>query len=346
MNEIFYIFVSQPNVLPMIKLRTLFICLIVLISQSSKSQSGLPIEGISPDLHINHTIAAKDTWFAIGRLYNISPKEVASYNGTSIEKPLTVGKQIKIPLTTANFSQNGAKEADEVFVPLFHTVQPKEWMYRISVNHNKVPIETLEKWNNISRDNATAGTRLIVGFLKVKKGQSALSGGALNTISVPAKETAAPKKEDVVKKSESPAIKNEGVSRTEEVVKKSDPVTVKEAPKKTEVADSKDNLTVNFKGGFFKKQYDASGKSASGISGIFKSSSGWNDGKYYALMNNVPVGTIVLVSFPSTNKNIYAKVLGQLPDMRESQGLTIRISDAAATELGAGNDKFSVDVKY
>ena len=63
-------------------------------------------------------------------------------------------------------------------------------------------------------------------------------------------------------------------------------------------------------------------------------------------MNNVQVGTVVKVSFPSTNKSIYAKVLGQLPDMRESTGLAIRISDAAASELGAGNSKFTVDINY
>ena len=37
------------------------------------------------------------------------------------------------------------------------------------------------------------------------------------------------------------------------------------------------------------------------------------------------------VTFPSTNKSVYAKVLGQLPDMKESIGLTIRINDAAAS---------------
>jgi hypothetical protein len=52
------------------------------------------------------------------------------------------------------------------------------------------------------------------------------------------------------------------------------------------------------------------------------------------------------VNFPSTNKTVYAKVLGQLPDMRESAGLAIRLSEAAASELGASNGKFSVDVKY
>ena len=101
-----------------------------------------------------------------------------------------------------------------------------------------------------------------------------------------------------------------------------------------------------FKGGYFKNLHDNSGKNATGVSGIFKSTSGWKDGKYYALMNNVTIGTIVKVNFPSTNKSIYAKVLGELPDMKESTGLALRISDAAASELGAANNKFTVEVVY
>lgn len=335
----------QPNTLPMIKLRHLFIYMLVMMAHAAIGQSGLNIQGASPDLHLSHTISSKDTWYSVGRLYNINPKEAANYNGTTTDKPLSVGQQIKIPLTTANFSQNGSKSADEVFVPLYHTVQAKEWMYRISVNHNKVPIETLEKWNNISRDNATAGTKLIVGYLKVKQGQSALATGAVSSSStlppVATKEATAPKKEGIVKKPD--PVKNEEIKK-EEPLKKIEPPLTTDVSKKEESAESRTN--VNFKGGYFKTQYDATGKSTSGVSGIFKSTSGWNDGKYYALMNNVPVGTIVRVNFPSTNKIIYAKVLGTLPDMRESAGMTIRISDAAATELGAGNSKFTVDVKY
>ncbi|MBC7829113.1 MAG: LysM peptidoglycan-binding domain-containing protein [Chitinophagaceae bacterium] len=337
----------------MIKLRHLVFYLFIFLARASVAQSGLVIQGISPDLHLLHTIGTKDTWYSLGRLYNINPKELATYNRTTIDKPLSASQPMKVPLTSVNFSQNGSKDADEVFVPLYHTVQPKEWMYRISVNHNKVPIETLEKWNNISRDNATAGTRLIVGYLKVKQSQSALAGGGVNNVSsspvpVVTKEPAAPKKEEIAKKPE--PVKQEA-ARNEETIKKEEPVRKTESPvvtesKKEDMAESRNNAAVNFKGGYFKTQYDASGKSATGVSGIFKSTSGWNDGKYYALMNNVPVGTIVRVNFPSTNKNIYAKVLGTLPDMKESTGLTIRISDAAATELGAGNAKFTVDVKY
>ena len=335
----------------MIKRKSLAIFLIFFITHSAFAQSGLDIQGVTPDLHLTHTISNRDTWYSIGRLYNINPKEAATYNLTTIEKPLAIGQQIKIPLTRVNFSQTGIKHADEVFVPLFHTVQPKEWMYRISVNHNRVPIETLEKWNNISRDNATAGTRLIVGYLKVKQSQSALASSAVSTASttVVTREPPVTKKEEIVKTPE--PVKQDPV-KTQETVKKEQPLKKQETPaiaegtKTDEEAESKTIANVNFKGGYFKNLYDASGKSASGVSGIFKSTSGWSDGKYYALMNNVPVGTIVRVNFPSTNKNIYAKVLGQLPDMKESSGLTIRISDAAATELGAGNGKFAVDVKY
>ena len=63
-------------------------------------------------------------------------------------------------------------------------------------------------------------------------------------------------------------------------------------------------------------------------------------------MNNIPVGTIVKVSVPGTDKIIYAKVLGQLPDMKESAGLAIRISNAAASELGTGEGRFNVEMKY
>ena len=87
------------------------------------------------------------------------------------------------------------------------------------------------------------------------------------------------------------------------------------------------------------------GKTSSGQAGTFKSTSGWTDGKYYALMNGIPVGSIIRVS-GTNGKMIYAKVLGQLPDMKESAGLLIRISNAASAELGLGEGKFPVEVKY
>jgi LysM repeat protein len=320
----------------MIRMRPLILVLLLLSGIGVRAQSDMMIQGVSPNLHLTHTVSPKETWYSLGRMYNLAPKEIAAYNKGSIEKPLSIGQTIQIPLKSVNFSQDNSSATSDVLVPLYHVVQEKEWMYRISVNHNKVPIENLEKWNSISRDQAKAGTKLIVGFLKVKNGQSPAATAPiaksensgtpqtppLQDLSTIPKET--PKKEAAVEpKALPPSTTGNSSSATGST-----------APDK------------NFKGGYFKSQYSESGKSTGGVSGVFKSTSGWSDGKYYALMNNIPVGTIVKVNFPSTNKTVYAKVLGQLPDMRESSGLAIRLSEAAATELGASNSKFNVDVKY
>lgn len=327
----------------MIRIGPLMFVLLLMLGATVHAQSDMMIQGVTPNLHLSHTVAAKETWYSLGRMYNLPPKDIAAYNKASITKPLSVGTNLQIPLKADNFSQTNEASKSEVLVPLYHVVQEKEWIYRISVNHNKVPIENLEKWNNISRDQAKAGTKLIVGFLKVKNGQSpAATAPVAKTETAPATET----------KKETPPMKDLSVIPKETPKKESSPEPKQLPPSTTNTSATSgsggpiQSSDKNFKGGYFKSQYSESGKAANGVSGIFKSTSGWNDGKYYALMNNVPVGTIVKVNFPSTNKSVYAKVLGQLPDMKESAGLAIRISEAAASELGAENGKFSVEVKY
>jgi LysM repeat protein len=341
----------------------------------------LKVQGTTPSLYLTHTVAAKETWYSIGRLYNVSPKEIAPLNNTTMDKPLAIGQTVKIPLATTNFTQDGTKAADELFVPVYHTVQDKEWLYRISQSNNKVPVANLEKWNNVTNDGVKPGMNLIVGYLKVKQGQSALAAKGLSKIiavtAAPAVVKTEAAKEEV--KKETPVVVTnpatapvtapvkEATTTTEKpeehkVVTTPPVTTPAEKPATTPVTTTPATTTTttpvtttpatttpvntNYKGGYFKTMYSDDGKATTGNAGIFKSTSGWKDGKYYALMNNVPVGTIVKVTFTSTQKTVYAKVLGQLPEMKESLGLTIRLSDAAASELGAENSKFYVDVKY
>jgi hypothetical protein len=105
--------------------------------------------------------------------------------------------------------------------------------------------------------------------------------------------------------------------------------------------------------GYFKNQFDLQSKANKGdkdatvTSGIFKTTSGWQDAKYYALMDKVEPGTIVQVVNPVNNKSIYAKVLGEMSGIRQNQGLELRISNAAATALDISDpDKFIVRVLY
>ena len=367
--------------------------------QFAQSQSNeLIVEGQTGKLYLEHTVVAKENWYSIGRLYNVNPKELAPYNQVAMT-PLVIGQTLRIPLTATNFSQDGQKMPAETLVPVMHVVQEKEWMYRISVNHNKVPIPTLEKWNHITGAQLHPGLHLIVGYLKVKTALSALAaGGGMPAVAVTgataggttAAGTGGSSGTTTAVKTDggataqgsgekAPAKSNAGTAAQTATPAKTDggmtaPVTKKPAdttpvatvaavstavskPPAAKVVDNAASTAAagsattqfapHFNGGTFKSDFSDGGKSASGQAGIFKSSSGWQDGKYYALMNNVAVGTIIKVSDASTGKSVYAKVLGQLPDMKESVGLTVRLSNAAAAELGEGDAaKFTVSVNY
>ena len=83
-----------------------------------------------------------------------------------------------------------------------------------------------------------------------------------------------------------------------------------------------------------------------GSAGVFKSTSGWQDGKYYCFNNEAPPGAIIKVTDNVTNKSVYAKVLDAIPDIKQNSGLTIILSNAAAEELGAGDTKFDCALSY
>jgi LysM repeat protein len=333
-----------------------FLCMLF-VQLGIAQHNDLQVQGVSPNLYVVHTVQAKENWYSVGRIYNVSPKQLAPYNHLSLDKALAIGQTLKVPLTAENFSQDGSKGADEVFVPVHHTIQQKEWLYRVSVNYNKVPVENLEKWNGINKDQAKAGVVLVVGYLKVKNGQSALASKGETKIAssgpvpmiIPEQKQPDEKKPEVKEEKKPITVpdvdptlaRNNPPKKEESKPVVTTPVTPVVNTSVTNAAPASDN-----KLSYFRTQYEESGKSISGNAGIFKSTSGWNDGKYYALVNNVPVGTIVKVNNPVSGKTIFAKVLGNLPDMKESLGLIARLSDAAAAQMDATGVKFSVEVRY
>lgn len=145
----------------------------VLVASTAVAQHApLQIEGINGNFYLVHTVIAKDNWYSIGRLYNASPHDIATYNSMSFDKPLEIGQQLNIPLTSVNFDQKLKKAATETLIPIYHIVLDKEWAFRLSSIYNDVPVSSLEKWNRIKRDDVKQGMPVIVGFLKVKNDQS------------------------------------------------------------------------------------------------------------------------------------------------------------------------------
>ena len=90
----------------------------------------------------------------------------------------------------------------------------------------------------------------------------------------------------------------------------------------------------------------ASVKEETGTAAVFKSTSGWEDGKYYCLHNTAPAGSIVKITNKNTQRSVYAKVLDVIPDLKQNAGILIRLSNAAADELGAGENNFDAILNY
>lgn len=321
--------------------KILLLALILFCSSLVFAQSQLIVQSGDKGLYIEHKVVPKENFYSIGRLYNVAPKDIEAFNGLDMKKGLVVGQSLKIPLNASNFSQNIEKGK-----PIYYVVQPKEGLYRVSLKNNNVLMADLRKWNKLSSDKIAPGQKIIVGFfLPTKEADNTVQ--VIKEPEVKQQETKQPveeKKEPVITKQETV------ITNKEESPKKQEPEKKAETSSVTQVSHPAVN---DRSGGYFKPQFDLQvrtqpvKKDETASAGIFKTSSGWQDAKYYALMDNVEPGTIIRVINPTNNKTIYAKVLGEMSGIRQNQGYDVRISNAAASALDVSDtDKFIVRVNY
>lgn len=327
---------------------------ILIFSLALKAQTEeLIIKSNSKGPYVEHKVAAKENFYSIGRLFNVHPKHIATFNSLDMSKGLHLGQTIKIPLSDTNFNHKS-----EIGIPVYYVAGNGETVYNVSTNNN-VLMEKLRKWNKISGDKLPRGSKLVVGFLM--NGQSeAIAVNNTQKTDVVNKSNPDNNNKDVAKKEVKGKqdLKKEDLKGKEEV--KKDSVVAQEKQEKPE--PKKDNEVVQVKEqanspvleqGFFKSSFEQQirqqpvTKEQTVTSGIFKTSSGWADSKYYLLMDDAEPGTIVKITNPTNNKMIYAKLLGEMNDLKQNDGLNIRISNAAAAALDISEtDKFIVKLDY
>ncbi len=316
---------------------------IALTNFSFAQTNDLMIKSSDKGLYLDHKVTAKENFYSVGRLYNAPPKEIAALNGLDMSKGLSLGQTIRIPLLATNFSQTINEGT-----PVYYKVSDKESLMKVSNANNKVSLENLRRWNNLSGDNVSAGNKLIVGFIV---------GGQMPVVAKQETGKIKPEKELVVEKKEPEKIKEQ----KEPVVEK----------KMEEKIDDRDNKLASPKSelntvimdnviksdapaqGYFKPFFDQQikispiSRNQTVTSSIFKTASGWQDAKYYMLIDGVQPGTILKIINPANNKTVYAKVLGQMSGIRLNTGFDIRISNSAATALEISEtDKFIVKLSY
>ncbi|MFX1707689.1 LysM peptidoglycan-binding domain-containing protein [Chitinophaga sp. CC14] len=306
---------------------------------AAQAQDTLEVQGTSPALYISHVVKKGENFYSLSRAYGLPPKEIAAANKVNMEQGLQLGHKLHIPLTTANFSQ----KADASGKPVYHKVSDKETLYRVSVNYNKVPLDNIRQWNSFSGDGLKKDSYLIVGFMKA-------GGAAAEAAPRPekVKEKATPAAEPVVTLSPPPppppavkeTPKKEKEPEARPVAETTETVTPAPAPVKSAPVSSSTDFEQ-----LYEQQTNGGKKTTSekGPGTWFKSNA---VGKYYALHNTAPRGTIIKVTNPLNGKAVYAKVLDVIPQMKANAGLIIKLSDSAMQALGSNETKFYCELSY
>jgi len=346
--------------------RSLLIIMGIMLGAAGvQAQDILEVQGTAPDLYLMHTVTKGETFYSLSRAYSVPPKEIAAQNNLNFDGGLQLGQSVKIPLNKGNFVQSGEAAGH----PVYHKVSEKETLYRISVNYNKVSLDNIRHWNNLTGDGVQKDSYLIVGYVKGTNNGAVIAShppAAAPPATVPASAPASPAPAPPATETTT-VVKNNPAPPT--VLTPAPPV-VTPAPPVTNNTDSDNNSASEThasapsapapapaastpppapSGSSFEQIYSqqTAGKKPTtekGPGSWFKSNAG--AGKYYALHNSASRGTIIKVTNPLNGKSIYAKVLEAIPQMKQNAGLIIKLSDSAIEALGTNETKFYCELSY
>ena len=312
------------------KITTTYLLFLLCLNSLFAQKEDLIVKSSVNGLYLEHKVVPREGFFSVGRLFNVSPKFLASFNKMDMNKGLFIDQKLRIPLTDTNFTQQGNSGS-----PVYYKVGENEDLGAVSNKFRKVSVANLRNWNNLSGDEVKGDTKIIIGFLNSKE----IPSVTINNKPLLLPPVAKVEEKTIAKVEEKKVVKEEAKPIEQKIEEK--PVVKQE--QKPVISEQ----------GYFKSHFEQQiktnpvSKSETVASSIFKTTSGWEDSKYYVLIDKVPAGTIVKVVNPSNNKAVYAKVLGEMSGIQQNQGLSIRISNAAASILDISEqDKFIVKINY
>ena len=140
----------------------LFLLVLIFNTLNAWSQKAdLVVKSSDKGLYLEHKVLAKETYYSLGRLYNLHPKQIASFNDLDMNKGMSIDQRIRIPLLDTNFTQKASGGT-----PVYYKVGEKEGLMTVSRKNNNVLLASLRSWNNLTSDELKKDSRIIIGFLQ------------------------------------------------------------------------------------------------------------------------------------------------------------------------------------
>lgn len=272
-----------------------------------------------------HTIKDGETLTRLANKYSTTVGDIMRLNKMTTSSKLEIGEQVKIPKTADGNAT-------------VHVVAKGETLYSIA-HKNNITINQLRDWNNITDNTIREGQILRLTALSTDANPTD------NTAATTASTSTTDTTPVTIDTDTNTVIQSADNNTTTEDVKQIADNTIADT---STTSPTSNVVYTNPDEGVFATTYQSHANGTElitkGTAGVFKSSSGWQDKKYYILMNDIPSGSVVKVQ--ANGKTVYAKVLWNLGNVKENQGLTYRISDAAASALNLSGDSFDIIVSY
>ncbi|MDA9555329.1 LysM peptidoglycan-binding domain-containing protein [Pelobium sp.] len=283
---------------------------------SKVERDSIGVENLNGKKVILHKIEAKETYYSLGRRYGVNVQSIMEFNKNA---PLHPSDIVKIPTQQnfndklVSFSSPAAKNnTDKTGKEILHKVMPKETLYGIASKYH-MKVEDLKKLNNLEASNLKIGQTIkVISTDEVEKPSTTENKDTDKVVVNTTNDKASEKKVDVPQFSKIKHI---------------------------DTTDSQRNIDIP------KNRYGITEVNEKGLA-VWLDDNNLDATKSYALHRTAPVGTIVKITNPMTNRSVFAKVVGKFTENETTKDVIIVMTKASADAIGALDKRFLVNITF
>lgn len=276
---------------------------------SNSTRDSIGVENLNGKKVILHKIEAKETYYSLSRKYKVTPQAIMDFNNGKALQPsetIKIPTQINFTEKPTSFSSGNQKSKEST-----HKVIAKESLYSIASKYN-MRVDDLKLLNGLTSTNLTIGQTLKV---LVSDEVSLNQKVETNTAGKPVLVENKPKPE--------PKLPVPEVSKIKYI----------------DSTDSQRNIEIP------KNRYGITEVNDKGLA-VWIDDDNLDASKSYALHRTAPVGTIVKITNPMTDRSVFAKVVGRFTENQTTKDVIIVLTKATADAIGALDKRFLVNITF
>lgn len=294
---------------------TSFLSLSVFVFAKPVSKDSIGIENLDGKKVILHKLDPKDNYYSIGRRYNVRPGAIIQFNNNA---PLKIGAIIKVP-------------TDRSFVEITKTVQQKPVTPQPQLQEKK-PVTAVASNNAITNGTATQQYKVSAGetlYSIAKRFNSTVEdvtklNGLTSTTVVPGQ---------IIQIRSNTADVPPVVAH---------PVVKRDSTAYAAAMDSINAAEHHVPNG---NRYGLFEKDEKGVA-TWIDDAGLDPNKKLVLHRTAPIGTVIKITNPMTNRTTFAKVVGRFTDNENTKDVIIVMTKNVAESIGALDKRIHVNISY